>query len=151
MYGCIFWIPFNLAINSTPLDCRPIGSMNGNGNIFPNLPPHRTSRLCSVRGRQRNPEEEIRSCGDSRSNREAGAILLYFPVEWYWSQPVSAGVSELSGLDKTQLRRRWLLAFGSAPPTLLTRDMLLLALGCGWQLGFWRRCFNARKPGKVVR
>ena len=44
---------------------------------------------------------------------------------------MSAGVSELRGLDKTQLRRQWLRTYGSAPPARLSQDMLLLALG--WQ------------------
>lgn len=44
---------------------------------------------------------------------------------------MSAGVSKLRGLNKVELRCRWQQEFGSAPPTRLSQDMLLLALG--WQ------------------
>jgi len=44
---------------------------------------------------------------------------------------VRVGVSELRNLDKKQLRCHWQQAFGSPPPTRLSQDMLLLALG--WQ------------------
>ena len=42
---------------------------------------------------------------------------------------MSDAFAKLDGLDKSELRHRWQLVFGSAPPPRLGRDMMLLALG----------------------